>query len=106
MVGGESNAGNDLRSLTGWVIPPRCDNNCISTDAYGFSALPAGHWNIMIDRFSGVGGYTSFWSATQLDGMYNFRFSFIFLYGEKAEASFSGTTDHMAISVRCIKDEE
>ncbi len=105
-VGGESNAGNDLRSLTGWEIPPRCDNNCISTDAYGFSALPAGHWDFMNDRFNHVGVSTSFWSATQLDGFYNFRFSFNFLYGEKACASLSGTTDHMAISVRCIKDEE
>ncbi len=105
-VGGESNAGNDLRSQTGWENPPRCDNNCISTDAYGFSALPAGYRDLMNDGFDRVGDYTSFWSATQLDGFYNFRFSFNFLYGEKAYASLSGTTDHMAISVRCIKDEE
>ena len=59
-VGGQSNAGKVLKSQTGW------NNNGNGTDAYGFSALPAGlrYYN---GYFNYGGNGALFWSATEYD---------------------------------------
>jgi uncharacterized protein (TIGR02145 family) len=54
-VGGTSVAGTKLKSTTDWP-------SGAGTDNYGFSALPAGHYN---GSFEGLGSDASFWMATE-----------------------------------------
>ena len=58
-VGGESPAGEDLKSQTGWY------SNDNGTDAYGFSALPTGVWYGTDSGFSGDSSDAYFCCATE-----------------------------------------
>lgn len=93
-VGGQSNAGKVLKSQTGW------NNNGNGTDAYGFSALPAGRRNYY-GNFDYDGYYAYFWSATE----YGIYFAYYMYLGYDYESAdlyyyhkFNG------FSVRCLRD--
>jgi len=93
VVGGH--AGKILKSQTGW------NSNGNGTDAFGFSALPAGcRYN---DGGYAIEGFlTIFWSSTEIAGFgaYGMRLDYdkedVMLLDDK----------NIGFSVRCIKDEE
>lgn len=101
-VGGQDNAGKVLKSQTGWY------RNGNGTDAYGFSALPAGqgdHGNFNYD----AGHDAIFWSATEYDSG-NAAFDigsayYVRLYHDEDRAGGPAICGkYYGFSVRCIKD--
>lgn len=73
-----------------------------ATDAYGFSALPAGGY--MRSAFYDVGGYARFWGATEFTEYNNYTADYWYL---RADGATCGLADeNFALSVRCIKDSE
>ena len=61
VVGGEKDAGTKLKSTSGWSDKDGKSGN--GTDAFGFSALPAGMGNAGI--YGGEGYTTYFWGSTE-----------------------------------------
>lgn len=90
----QSKAGMVLKSQTGWY------SNGSGTDAYGFSALPAGY-GYDDGRFFNAGSNAYFWSATDYNGG-NAYCMYLNYDGDGAhlyyDAKFGG------YSVRCVKD--
>ena len=97
-VGGQSTAGKVFKSQKGWY------NKGIGTDAYGFSALPAGDC-FFLRKFDSCVLSTNFWSATQDDGdcddcAYNMHLSY-----DNENAGLFVSSPHFGFSVRCLKNE-
>ena len=105
-VGGKSIAGTKLKSMSGWdtdidgtkICVSNCDVNGNGTDAYGFSALPAGCKNGDF-AFEGVDAY--FWSVSSAP-YGNYYYMQLHFYNEQAFLEYKGYID--AQSVRCLKD--
>lgn len=96
-VGGRSIAGERLKSTSGWFSGLSNGNG---TDAYGFSALPAGYWRD--GKFGYMGEYAHFWSASKDDSFHAYYLSFY--YGENYLRS-PGTSLYVDCnSVRCLRD--
>ena len=76
------------------------DNWPDATDAYGFTALPAGGY--MRSAFYDVGGYARFWSAAEFTEYDNHSADYWYLNAIGATLSFAG--ENFSLSVRCIKD--
>ena len=95
-VGGSSTAGKALKSQTGW------DDNGNGTDAYGFSALPAGYCGSG-GGFSSEGIIADFWSASEYDDNYAHYRS---LYHDNNLANLGDNRKYLGFSVRCVKDSE
>jgi uncharacterized protein (TIGR02145 family) len=94
-LGGQSIAGAKLKAQTGW------SGSGNGTDAYGFSALPAG-----IKYSSGVfdsGDCAYFWSATMKEGYSGVAYDIILNRGDSATWGDAYTTTDFAYSVRCLK---
>ena len=89
-VGGQSTAGKMLKSTSGWN----------GTDAYAFSALPAGYRDYYGD-FLNEGNFAIFWSSTEVTsyGAYLMYLS----YGN-VNASLIDDGKYSGFSVRCLKD--
>ena len=87
-VGGKSTAGKVLKSQSNWD----------GTDAYGFTALPAGDY---MGEFIQVGVFAHFWSASQINSncAYNMYLDILDL----AHLS-SDYRKYYAFSVRCLQD--
>ena len=89
-----STSGEVLRSQTGWHF------NGNGTDAFGFSALPAGR-RYYDGRFDGGGADANFWSATEngynsahvMRLYYNYEIAYLNTFGKDN-----------GFSVRCVKD--
>lgn len=89
-----STSGEVLRSQTGWHF------NRNGTDAFGFSALPAGR-RYYDGRFDGGGADANFWSATEngynsahvMRLYYNYEIAYLNTFGKDN-----------GFSVRCVKD--
>ena len=94
-VGGQSIAGTALKSQSGW------HDGGNGTDAFGFSALPAGRRDT-VDGFSYDGEYTDFW--TTAEGGDDFAY-FMFLDYYNEYMPLGGDSKNFALSVRCLKDE-
>jgi len=93
-VGGELTAGKMLKSTSGWIISGN------GTDAYSFSALPAGR------RFNKGGYYDEghnahFWSSTEDDSDDAYDMYLFYYY---AAALLTDFTKYNGFSVRCLKD--
>ena len=76
------------------------DNWSSATDAFGFSALPAGYFNYyaVTKGFRDVGSYAFFWSATgDYSNAYRWR-----LYASDADLDLNAAD--VGFSVRCLKD--
>ena len=94
-VGGKSEAGKMLKAKI-W-------NNSISggTNAYSFSALPAGIWNNSSEYFLNEGDRAYFWSSTEKG---SFSAYYMHLYPGSAEAFLDDNGKSFGVSVRCVKD--
>ena len=93
-VGGESTAGTVLKSTGGW------QDSGNGTDAYGFSALPAGYRSHFGGFYNaGYGAY--FWSATEYDAGNAYR---RYLNYDVADMYTYNNDKYNAFSVRCVKD--
>jgi uncharacterized protein (TIGR02145 family) len=94
-VGGESTSGKVLKSTSGWK------SNGNGTDAFGFSALPAGG-RFDNGNFDYGGANAFFWSSTE-DNIYDAYTLDIYKIDN---ASLKYHRDkYYAYSVRCVKDE-
>ena len=93
-VGGQSTAGQVLKSQTGW------DDSGNGTDAFGFSALPAGYRNDD-GRYDLEGYYVYFWSSTE-DDSHGAYYMFLHYYYGRAYLNYS--SKYYGHSVRCVKD--
>lgn len=93
-VGGQSTAGSMLKSMSGW------NGSGNGTDAYGFSALPAGIRDGN-GNFYGLGYYADFWSSSEhfSNNAYNMH-----LYYSHGKADKNHDYKKEAYSVRCVKD--
>ena len=118
MLGGLNIAGKALKSASGWnedysYCEDCYDNNFNGTDAYGFSALPAGYSatseNGNDRSFHGAGrttegsgtslGDTKFWRWNGYEGVV------VNLYADYDNADYYSTYGgYYAFSVRCIKN--
>ena len=94
-VGGDSIAGIVLKSTSGWF------NHGNGTDAFGFSALPAGY--LSEGKYGSEGEIAGFWSSTERSAIVAGEV-FLRYYWDKARMSV--TLKSSTNSVRCIKDEE
>ena len=94
-VGGESTAGEVLKSQSGWY------NNGNGTDAFGFSALPAGGRNGDGEGYN-EGDYAYFWSSTELNS--NYAYDVHLGYGGE-DAGLLYNIKNNGFSVRCVKNE-
>ena len=93
-VGGSSTAGKVLKSRSGWY------SNGNGTDAFGFSALPAGYRG-SDGRFIDDGNYAYFWSSAEDDSYYAYRMYLIYNYGN---ADLYYNVKNYGFSVRCVKN--
>ncbi len=95
-------AGKYLKSTSGW------NDNGNGTDAYGFSALPAGI-GLQGGPFQQLGYIATFWSATRViesnvDDYYSDD-AFVMTLGQNSDHAFLPPQDmYFAASVRCLKD--
>ena len=96
VVGGSSAAGKALKSQSGWY------SNGNGTDAFGFSALPAGGRNIA-GFFDDDGYYAYFWSASESYGSLAYYMDLYYSY-EDANLSFNFVNN--AFSVRCVENSK
>ena len=99
-VGGLDVAAKMLKSTSGWQD---CEEeNCNGTDAYGFSALPAGY----MDRYGSAFTYyegvsTGFYTSTQVDKNDAYR---VYLCRNNV-VNFTSDIKAAGFSVRCVKDD-
>ena len=85
-------AGTVLKSTGGWY------NDGNGTDAFGFSALPAGYRNHFGDYYD-EGRHADFWSSTENNSIDAYR---MYLYYDAA--SLFDYYKYYGFSVRCVKD--
>ena len=97
-VGGPDVAAKMLKSTSGWNDYE--GENCNGTDAFGFSALPAGYKDRYDGAYSYEGVSAGFWSSTQIDKMDAYR---VYMYRNKV-VELATTIKAVGFSVRCIKD--
>ena len=96
-AGGQSTAGTKLKSTTGWNSS---GNSVSGTDAYSFSALPAGGRDYGTDYY-GEGDGAYFWSSTE-DDSYD-AYGKALYYNDDSAYLYYGSKD-FGFSVRCVKD--
>ena len=94
-VGGGLSPGEALKLQSGWLD----DGN--GTDAFGFSALPAGYRDILDGAFNRGGDFTVFWTATEVE-YYACSVTLNYFNGIAFMGGFNKGLGH---SVRCVKDE-
>ena len=95
-VGGESIAGQKLKSTTGWTAYSGITNE----DAFAFSALPAGNRGDDGDCYT-EGYYAFFWSSTELSSYNAYN---MYLYYSINDAYLNYNYKDSGFSVRCLKD--
>lgn len=93
-VGGQLTAGKVLKSTSGWYSSGN------GTDAYSFSALPAGS-RYDYGGFDYDGYHAYFWSATEDNSGYAYS---MFLYYYSELAYLGDGSKNYGFSVRCLRD--
>ena len=93
-VGGSSVAGKKLKSTSGW------NSSGNGTDAFSFSALPAGY-RYDDGRYFSEGYRAYFWSSTESysESAYN-----LYLGYNYDSAGLNNYIKYRGYSVRCVKD--
>ena len=94
-VGGQSTAGKVLKSTSGWY------NSGNGSDAFAFSALPAGYRNDYGDYFY-EGDNAYFWSSTEDNSKFACN---MYLYYDDGNA-YMYNYKYYGFSVRCLKDAQ
>ena len=94
-VGGSSTAGKVLKSQSGWY------SNGNGTDAFGFSALPAGGWFGSGYYFDDEGDIAFFWSSTEYVSTVAYS---MYLGYNNGAAYLDNFNKGLGFSVRCLKD--
>ena len=95
-VGGLSTAGKNLRSQSGWC------GKVNGSDAFGFSALPAGYRNY--SGYFNNSGYTAyFWSASRSNHYLAYDV-YLSYHSEAVGWDDDAVGMYLAYSVRCLKD--
>ena len=95
-IGGSETAGDMLKTTSGWI------NSWESTDAFGFSALPAGYRICEGDYcYFDLGFETYFWSST---GYFDDHAYYINLRHYSRYSILTYRQKYYAFSVRCVKD--
>ena len=97
-VGGDSTTGKKLKSQSGWKDYDGTSGN--GTDAYGFSALPAGDRN-GYGNFNNEGRTAYFWSSTERNS--NVAYGMGLYYNHDSAYPINGNK-YDGLSVRCLKD--
>jgi uncharacterized protein (TIGR02145 family) len=94
-LGGESVAGGNMKSVTGWNSP-----NTGATNGSGFSGLPGG-FRFKSGIFKNISNYAFWWSATEYDANYALNRSL----GYASSLVFSGSNfKERGTSCRCLRD--
>lgn len=93
-VGGKLIAGEMLKSTSGW------HDGGNGTDAFAFSALPAGYRD-GAGYYDIEGLYVYFWSSTECDSGYAYHMTLSY---SKVKASLKEGNMDDGFSVRCLKD--
>lgn len=96
-VGGQSTAGKVLKSQSGWY------SNGNGTDAFGFSALPAGN-RFADGQFNYGGRNVCFWCSTEYHTGDAYRMCLDYLNEKAGNPGISYKGD--GYSVRCVKDSD
>ena len=91
---GELAAGKVLKSTSGWI------SSSNGTDAFGFSALPAGFRDID-GNYNFKGSHAHFWSSTEYHSGYAY---YMYLLYSRGSAYLDLNIKNDGISVRCLKD--
>ena len=95
-IGGSETAGDMLKTTSGWI------NSWESTDAFGFSALPAGYRICEGDYcYFDLGFEAYFWSST---GYFDDHAYYINLRHYSRYSILTYRQKYYAFSVRCVKD--
>ena len=97
-VGGKSTASTALKSSSGWNEYEGESGN--GTDAFGFSALPAGNRH-NYGNYNYEGNYAYFWSSTEINSYYAYS---MYLEYDDDYASLDSHNKGDGFSVRCLKD--
>ena len=97
-VGGQSTVGIMLKSTSGW------NNGCNGTDAYSFSALPAGFREIFGMGYDSEGYRADYWSSTDDNNGWNGYAYHMGLYDSRDGAFLDLDLKNSGYSVRCVKD--
>ncbi len=100
-VGGIINAGEILKSQTGWDADARNEKKLDGTDAVGFSALPAGN-RFKNGSFNNGGNLATFWCSTEGRGVYHMFLGIIYTTDGGGLYVYDSTLN--GYSVRCVKD--
>ena len=98
-VGGESIAGQKLKSTTGWTTYSGITNE----DAFAFSALPAG-LRYYYGGYGNEGDNAYFWSSTEDDSRYADSMRLYYSIDDAYLTNYYGK--YYGISVRCLKDAQ
>ena len=93
-VGGKEVAGKSLKTKEGW------NNGGNGTDAFGFSALPAGSREIS-GGYNDEGYRARFWSSTE---NYSYGACIMYLNYTDDDANLGYEGKYSGFSVRCLKD--
>ena len=93
-VGGQATAGTMLKSTEGWYSKGN------GSDAYSFSALPAGNRDVD-GGYNLVGGNALFWSSTEGNSSLAY---FMILYYCDDDAGLFNINKGNGFSVRCLRD--
>lgn len=99
-VGGESTAGKMLKSTSGWDVCYYTVSSVDGTDAFGFSALPAGYGSYD-GVFYDAGKEAGFWSATESNSINAYFLGLGYCY--KYALLYVADKDQTR-SVRCLRD--
>jgi len=93
---GSSQAGEKLKSKTGW------NENGNGTDEYGFSALPGGSGRSSDGTWWSIGSDGAWWSASETDDApYAWQ---VWMSYEKEDVGGYGNDKANLYSVRCVED--
>jgi len=102
-VGGY-NAGKRLKSASGWRWSYRGNGEGGNgTDDYGFSALPGGTADRLIDSFDGAGVFGIWWTATEGANCCDAHVRSMSYYDDRVNFSYWASAE-IGRSVRCLKD--
>ncbi len=97
-VGGQTTPGKVLKSTSGWYTDDVYHGN--GTDAFSFSALPAGY-RIYTGHYDLAGYYAYFWSSTARDSRNAYN---VYLYYNHDYMDLDYSDKRRGFSVRCVKD--